>query len=353
MELRIHYNEGMKTLKRLGRWIKDHWLWILIILIVVAGLGWWQWSKTQAAASKLTFEKPTRETIERTVESSGTVHAAKVARLRFLAGGKVTYVGAKEGDMVKKGQTIAVIDRATLQKQLQQNLNSYERERYDWEGFKEDIKDTASTNDIERQTKTNQLFLNDTVLNVEIQDIAIRNTVLSAPFAGILTVAPAVTGGVQLSPSDYFEIVDPESLEFVARIDEADIAQIQETQSADIELDAYRDQSIASSVDSIGFSSIETGEGTQFEVTFPLTQASVGQLRLGMNGDVTIKLGRSENTLTIPLLATRSRSGKTYVDVRTGETTYEEREIETGIETEERVEVVSGLSESDEILVPE
>lgn len=328
-------------------------MWILIIVVVLAGLGWWQWSKTQAAASQLTFENPTRETIERTVESSGTVRAAKVARLRFLAGGKVTYVGAKEGDMVKKGQTLAVIDRATLQKQLQQNLNSYERERYDWEGFQEDSKDTASTNALERERKTNQLYLDDTVLSVEIQDIAIRNTVLSAPFAGILTVAPTVSGGVQLTGSDYFEVVDPESLEFVARIDEADISQIQEAQSADIELDAYRDKIIASSVDSIGFSSIETGEGTQFEVLFPLSQAAVGQLRLGMNGDVTIKLGRSENALTIPLLATRSRSGKTYVDVRTGETSYEEREIETGIETEDRIEVVSGLSESDEILVPE
>lgn len=343
----------MKFLKRVGRWLKAHWLWILIVLVVLAGIGWWQWSKTQAAASQLKFENPTRETIERTVESSGTVRAERVARLRFLAGGKVTYVGATEGDMVKKGQTLAVIDRATLQKQLQQNLNSYERERYDWEGFNEDIKDTASTNAIERDVKTNQLFLDDTVLSVEIQDIAIRNTVLSAPFAGILTTSPTVSAGVQVTGSDYFEVVDPESLEFVARIDEADISQIQEAQSADIELDAYRDKIVASSVDSIGFSSIETGEGTQFEVLFPLAQAAVGQLRLGMNGDVTIKLGRSENALTIPLLATRSRSGKTYVDVRTGETSFEEREIETGIETEDRIEVVSGLSESDEILVPE
>lgn len=341
------------SIRKFGRWLKEHWLWLVIAVVIAAGIGWWQWSKTQAANKELRFEHPTRETIERTVESSGIVRAKNVARLRFLAGGKVTFVGAKEGEWVKKGQTIAVIDRATLQKQLQQNLNSYERERYDWEGFQEETRDSAPTSSLERQTKQNQLYLNDTVLSVEIQDIAIRNTVLSAPFAGILTVSPTTTAGVQLSPSDYFEIVDPDSLEFVAFIDEADIAQVQENQSAVIELDAYRDMLIDSSVRSIGFSSVETGAGTQFEVKFPLVGASVGQLRLGMNGDVMIKLGKSENALTIPLLATRTRAGKTYVDVRVEGNTTEEREIETGIETEERIEVVSGLNESDEIVVPE
>ena len=339
--------------RKVGRWIKEHWLWLLVPIIVLAGLGYWQWSKTQAADSALHFEAPQRETIERTISASGIVRAERVARLRFLAGGKVTYIGAKEGDMVKKGQSLAVIDRATLQKQLEQNLNSYERQRYDWEGFQDLTKDTASTDQLKRTTESNQTKLDDTVLTVEIQDIAIRNTALSAPFAGILTTAPTAVAGVQLLPSDYFEVVDPESLQFVARIDEADIAKIQVGQASVINLNAYRDQPIESQVKKIGYRAVETGSGTQFEVEFPLSSTAVEQLRLGMNGDVTIKLGKSENALTIPLLATRSRNGKTYVDVKVAGDKTEERMIETGIETDERIEVVSGLSETDQIAVPE
>lgn len=341
------------TIRKFGRWIKEHWLWFVILAVVATGIGWWFWSKSQAADKELRFEKPQRQTIERTIDAAGIIRANQIARLRFLAGGKVTFVGPKEGEWVKKGQTLAVIDRAALQKQLQQNLNSYERERYDWEGYNEDIKDTASTNDIERSTKSNQLNLNDTVLSVEIQSIAIRNTVLSAPFAGILTVSPTTSAGVQLTAADYFEVVDPESMQFIARIDEADISQILEGQSAVIELDAFREKPIESRVSAIGFSSVETGSGTQFEVEFPIASASAGQFRLGMNGDVTIKLGKSENAITIPLLATRTRSGKTYVDVKVQGSKTEEREIETGIETDERIEVISGLSENDEIAVPE
>lgn len=339
-------------IRKIGTWFRNNWVWLLIIALIAAGIGWWLWSRSNAARSEVRFEKPSRQNIERTIEAAGIVQAEQVARMRFLAGGKVTYVGVKEGDSVRRGQTIAVIDRAALQKQLQQNLNSYERERYDWEGFNEDLNNNAQNSDTEREKKKNQLNLNDTVLSVEIQDIAIRNTVLSSPFAGIVTLAPTSVPGVQLMPSDYFEVVNPDSVVFLARIDEADIAKIVPGQSAVIQLDAYLDAPIESQVKSIGFNSVEAGSGTQFEVKFPISYVA-GQLRLGMNGDVTIKLGRSENALTIPLLATRTRGGNTYVDIKNAQGDLEEREIETGIETDDRVEVVSGLSENDEIAVPE
>ncbi len=341
-------------LKNVGHWMKARWLWILILVVVVGGLGWWQWSKSQSASSQAKFEKPLRETIERTIGAPGIVRAQQIARLRFLAGGKVTFVGAKEGDFVKKGQTLAVIDRATLQKQLEQNLNSYERIRYDWDNFLDKNKDAPTSNELNLTTKKSQTNLDDTVLTVEIQNIAINNTVLSAPFAGVLTKAPTTSAGVQLTGSDFFEVISPESMQVIARIDEADIAKIAIGQTAVIQLDAFRDAPITSAVSKIGFSSVETGSGTQYEVEFPLNADSIKQLRLGMNGDVTIKLGKSEDALTIPLLATRTRSGKTYVDVRIGDTdNTEERLIETGIETEERIEVISGLSENEEIAVPE
>ena len=339
-------------IKSIGRWLKEHWLWFVIIAFVAGGAGWWWWSKNQTAQKKVVYQHPKIETIEQTIDAPGVTRAKQVARLRFLAGGKVVYIGAKAGDLVKRGQTIATIDRAALQKQLDQNLNQYERQRYDWEQAADNVKNTASTNKIERDTKKNQLTLDDTVLNVEIQNIAIQNTVLSAPFAGILTASPTNVSGVQLTTADYFEVVNPDSVYFVARVDEADVARIHEGQAAIIKLDAYPDAPIDSHVQRVAFQSVETGSGTQFEVEFPVASQSAGVLRLGMNGDVSIKLGKSENALTIPLIATRSRSGKIYVDVKDGDKTVE-REIKTGIETDERVEVTSGLTETDEIVVPQ
>jgi macrolide-specific efflux system membrane fusion protein len=343
-----------KRLAGIFSWLQQHWKLVGIIVLVLAGGGWWLVSRNQTDTAQLIFIKPERKNLVKTLEVAGIVDAKEKARLRFAAGGKVVYIGAKEGDVVKKYQTLATIDRAALQKQLQQDLNLYMKERYDWEQTKDDVKDKALNVSETRSKDKNQLDLNNTVLNVEIQSIAIQNTALTAPFEGILTVSPAVSTGIQLIASDYFEIVNPKSLEFIADVDEADIAQVQTGQTAELVLDAYPDDKITTFVGPVSFASKQGENGTVFEVTFMLNQGDFSKpLRLGLNGDIAIELDSRTDVLSVPLIATRQRDGKTYVDVRTGETTYEEREITVGLETDESIEVLSGLQEQDEILSPE
>jgi len=302
----------------------------------------------------LAFITPVRQEIIETLEISGTVDALQKARLRFIAGGKVTYLSAQEGDAIKKWQTLATLDPASLQKSLQQDLNLYMQNRWDWEARIDDTK-YRWLNDAEQLAKDKaQWDLENKVLDVEIQDIAIKNTRLTAPFAGILTHSPITSAGTQLLGSDYFELVDPTSLVFVGRVDEADVAKISEGLSAQIRLDAFEGEIFATAVERVSFASSEIADGTVFSVRFPLLSANDGlRFRLGMNGDATIELTKVEQALTVPLNATRIRDDKIYVDVRTGEKTTEEREITTGKETDDVVEVLSGLSESDQVLLPE
>jgi hypothetical protein len=78
--------------------------------------------------------------------------------------------------------------------------------------------------------------------------------------------------------------------------------------------------------------------------------------RLGMNGDAKIQLAKKSDILKIPLNTTIERDGKVFVKVKTGEKNGRpqtaEKEIQVGIQTEEEVEVVSGLSEQDQVVLP-
>ncbi len=336
--------------------LKNRWKLALVLLGILGG-GFFWYTSTQSGTDEVQeFVSPVRQNIIQTLEVSGVVDAKQKARLRFLGGGKVVYLGAKEGEWVKRGQTIATIDRAALEKQFQQQLNAYTRERNEFEDFRDEQKDVLLEKTDERARDNSQLFLNDSVLSLEQQAIALQNTSLYAPFEGLLTSAPTTTTGVQLAASDVFEIIQPSSLIFRAAVDEADIAQVLMDLPAELTLDAYPDDFIRTNVSYISFTSSESSSGTVFIVEFPLNQETFGNtFRLGMNGDIAIELDRSENVLTIPLDATRERDGKTFVDVRTtenGADTITEREITTGIITNELVEVVSGLSESDSVLLP-
>lgn len=332
--------------------IKRKWKTIIIVLLIIAGLAYYQYQKIQKNKPQLTFQKPEIKALTKKLEVSGIVDAKQKANLRFIAGGKVTYLGAKEGDWVKKWQTIATIDLATLKKQLEQDLHSFEREFNTWEQNYDDTKDESWKQSVRRNTESYQTDLDDTVLDVEIRDIAIRNSSLYAPFDGILTHSPTEVAGVQLLSTDYFEIINPETLVFKGQVDEADIRNVQLGQTAELELDAYEDEIINTTVNYISFTSNQTSSGTIFIVEFPL-ESNINKFRLGMNGDIAIILDTKENILTIPFDATRERDDKIYVDVRTGEDTYEERQIKTGLETDDEVEILEGLSEQDEILIPE
>lgn len=332
---------------------KKRWKLLLFLFIAAAGIGYWLWGKTHPKVEVLNFVKPERGELVKTLEVTGSIKAKKNASIRFAAGGKVVYVGAQEGDLVKKGQTIASIDQRSLQKNLEKSLNLYSKERIDWEDYLKDQQDRVlQDNEISTKQK-NQYDLTNTVIDVQLNDIAITNSVLSAPFDGILVSSPTTVAGVNLAATDAFELVDPSSLYFEAQVDELDVSQVQPNQSAYITLDAYPDEKFDTRVDYISYKSAQTSTSTVYLVQLPLFQNNLSKLRLGMNGDATITLKTSKDTLIVPLDATTIRNEKTYVQVKTGENQTEEREITTGIETDEEVEVLSGLSENEEIVLPE
>lgn len=347
------FNLAIKPLKWFFNFLKKHWKLLLILAGIIGLIIFWQIKSKQAKEPKLVFAKPQMENLTKTLEVSGLIDAKEKANLRFIAGGKVTYIGAKEGDFVKKRQRISNIDLATLQKQLQQDLNLYMKERWDWEQTLDNTKDRALPKSEIRDKDKSQWDLDNTVLDVEIRDIAIKNSSLTAPFDGVLVHTPTLVPGVQLLATDYFELVNPQTLVFRATVDDADIANVKTGQTATVKLDAYPDEKLDSQVNYISFTSSQTTTGTAFIVEFPLNNYDLNRYRIGMNGDVDIILDTRQNVLAVPLAATKQRDDKTLVSIRTGEKTYEDREIKTGLETDDKVEVLSGLTINDEILVPE
>jgi RND family efflux transporter MFP subunit len=339
-----------------GKWIKQHWKLTIFLLVLIGG-GFWYWRSQQAKAVEvLEFKKVERGSIKKSVNVSGLVEAKQKALLRFAAGGKVVFLGAKEGEMVKKWQTIAKIDSRDMQKRMQQDLNLYFNERMDFEQNRDDRRDVAPTNRLDRMSQKDQKDLENTVLSVEIQDIAIRNTVLSSPIEGVLVTSPTTVTGVNLSPTEGFEVIDPNSLVFKAAVDEADISLIKRGQLAEIELDAYPENPVSATVSAVAYRSSQTSKGTVFVVELPIVNnyqyAILERYRLGMNGDVDITIEQKEGVLFISLDSLIERDGKKFVRRKNGENSAEDVEVQTGLETDDTIEITAGLQEGDEVVVP-
>ena len=342
-----------KFLPRLKRFFRKRW-WIFLLLFLILAGGGWYWQNQQKSQVEPTLVNPTIQDLSQTIDVPCVVDAKQKANIRFLSGGKVVYLGAKEGEWVKKYQTIAKIDTKTLEKQLQQDLNRYMQERWSWDQTVDDTADRFIDEREKRLVDKEQWDLENQVLNVEIKDIAVRDSAISSPIAGILTSSPTAVSGVQLSPTDAFVIVDPATLICRAAIDEVDIAPVQLDMPVTVTLDSFPDRPFNSQLTFISPTASRSESGTVFLVEAPLS--GIGDLntfRIGMNGDAVIEILKKNNVMVVPIDATRSVDGETVVSVKIGDDTFEDRVITTGIETDDLIEVISGLTVDDQVVIPE
>lgn len=325
-----------------------------LVILVTVGLGIRQiWFKPKAVYETVVAE---RKDLVRTLEVSGEIAAERKVTLKFQAGGKLAWMGVKEGDFVRQWQAVASLDKSIVKKNLAKFLNDYMHQRWDFDQIRENnlvISDNydeySFSNAVERLIEQEQFLLNKTVLDVEIQDLTNKLATLVSPMAGVVTRVDTPVAGVNVTTADVIEIVDPASLYFEAEVDEADIAQVAVGQAAEIKLEAGGDEPIEARVSWIDFSaSTSDGGGTVFLVRLKLVNRP--QLRLGMTGEAAIRLSSREGVVVIPSRAVTSKDGQAEVKLKQGDKIIDKL-VKVGLETDAEVEIIEGLTVGDEVIV--
>lgn len=299
---------------------------------------------------------PEYRDIVQVLNVSGSVDAEEKVRMTFAAPSKLTWLPIKEGDGVKKWQGLAQVDARTLQNQLQIAQNTHGKTFRAFENTLDqvDYYSESGLTEAERRTAENaQLDIRSSALTVESADIAVKLAFMSSPINGIVTKIDQKNVGALMLPTDGIEIVNPASVFFSAVVDEEDISLISASQSAKVRLDAFADQEFDSRVTRVAFtpSVSETG-GTGYKIwlTLPVDNAQM-RYKLGMNGEANIVLNSKTHVLSVPMDALIERDNKQYVDVnRQGK--IERIEVLTGIADENYIEIMSGLTPEDVVVVP-
>lgn len=296
-----------------------------------------------------------------TLTASGSIVADRNTDLSFQTGGRLVWVGVAKGDRVKKWQGIASLDQRTIQKTIEKELNDYLKVRWDFQTTRES--NNVSTDNLDQYTlspatrrvlEKSQFDLNNAVLDVEIQAVAQEFATVVSPFDGWVTdVVTSLVGANVTAATVIATVVDPSSLYFEAQVDELDIATLRVGQLVTLTLDAYPDDSITTTIESIGFSPVALsggGTGYQVRITLSPVQTEGMTYKLGMNGDAEIVINDLGEVLTLPQEAVTRREGKALIQkLIAGKP--KEVEIEIGEETEELVEIKSGLAEGEVVVI--
>ncbi|MBI5044363.1 MAG: efflux RND transporter periplasmic adaptor subunit [Candidatus Levybacteria bacterium] len=333
-------------------WFRQHkWISLIIFLLLVVVFIFFR--------PKPPPEIPTEEVkqgkIVELLTSSGSIQAKESVSLSFLAGGKLSYVGVKKGSVVKKGQTIAIVDQKSAQINLQNSLIDYAKQRSTFEQTKSDnggrsVQDALS-DAMKRVLEDNQYDLEKAVNSVELYDLTKQNLALYSPIDGIVTRADAVTTGVNIGATTTYTIVNPKSLVFEIDVDETDIAKVDDGYEVQIILEAYPNDRIFTKVLSKDFASHKTDTGgNAYTVTASLPLSAKFDYLLGMNGDADIVLAKKVNAVIIPIVSLEDEK-YVYVKNKNG---YEKREVVTGLTSDTEIEVIKGVVEGEKVaLQPE
>lgn len=343
-------------MKNVAVFVKKRW-YVLLILLIGVGFYLYQQKTAEAKKAKESTYVIKRQDLEETLSLSGKIDADEHVILRFPISGKLVWLGAKEGERVKKYQGLASLDQREVQKKMQKSLNDFSKERYDFDQSQDDnqrvgdqpVREAGDA--MKRLLEKAQYDLNNSILDVEIQDLAKEYSYLYTPIEGILVRSDIQYSGVNITPSGAeFEVINPQTIYFAATADQTDVIKLTEGINGTIIFDSYPDNTYKGEITRIGYTPLAGETGTVYEVKIKIAdQGNEYKYKIGMTGDVEFSIGKKTNVVTVPSTYVKSEGEKKYVwKLVNGknEKTY----IKIGLEANGDYEVLSGIQMGDQVV---
>lgn len=253
---------------------------------------------------------------------------------------------------------------------LQQAQNNYQKAAADYNRQINDLNSTVNKAGIGVQSAQEQLNLTQAKpRNVDVAPLKaqvdqawdavhlaqyrVSQTELKAPADGVIAKINNNPGEV-VSAAQAFVVMDSDGLKVKALVSEADIAKIQKNENVKMTFDAL-DISKEFTGTVLEVSPAETVvQGVIYYEVKILIQNSTEQIKPGMTANLTIQTNTKADVLMVPVRAIQYEDNQAYVQVLTkdssGKDQLEKRNVTTGIQGDENVEIVSGLNEGDQVV---
>ncbi|MCP2241282.1 efflux RND transporter periplasmic adaptor subunit [Lentzea aerocolonigenes] len=291
--------------------------------------------------------------VSEVVTASGTVQSSFSAAASFGTSGTVTEVDVKVGDTVTKGQQLAKLDPTQAQLQVdiaQGNVDAA-------------LAKGTGTTALLTAYRQAQLALK------QAQD-ALAATTLTAPGDGTIT---SITGAVgqkvgsgststnnsstsstttsTTTTSGFVVVTDLKNLVVHANVSESDVSKLKGDQAATVTVNAMATQPIQAKVTQVDLTPTTSNNVVQYGVTLTLTEPPAG-LRPGQSASVEVTVNSATNVLAVPAAAVQTVSGQSSVQVM--ENGAETRKtVEIGVRGDQYVEIKSGLTAGEEVVLPQ
>ena len=313
--------------------------------------------------AEVTLTRVERADIESTLSVSGSISALpnQDVRVSSLVPGRVAQMMVAEGDRIREGQVLAKIDDRPFRDQVQQaqaavdqanaNLdNSHLSLERNEKLLERGIAARKDVEDARTQSSVNKAALSQAEAALSLARLNLGRTEVRSPLTGMI-VKRLLSAGEQVdgtAAQPVFEVANTSEVELFGNVPALYLDKIRVGQALRISADAFPDKIFQSRVAAI---SPAVDPATNVGLARIRMANSAGMLRLGMFLTAQVPLETHRNALVAPLAAVyRDQDGNPEIYRVEGEKA-EAVPVKLGLETKDRVELLSGAQEGQTIIL--
>jgi len=275
--------------------------------------------------------------------------------LKFTVSGKVSHVAVKEGQEVKKWQYLMALDTQDVQKNLEKNLKDYLIARNSFDQTGQITYPAGALNDtVKRALENSQYTLDKSVLDVEIKNIALKESYLYSPIDGVVSAINIKEGEATNTQNGgvVITITKPGSLAFESYVEDTDVLKINKEQKTLVKLDAIQNITFPSQVEFISnLATVDQNGLSSYKIRASISDQKGYSLLDGMAGQMQFITKEKSGILIVPNGAVYRKNNISYVTKLEADNAKEVA-IKTGFTDGKDVEVSSGLNQGDIIIIP-
>jgi RND family efflux transporter MFP subunit len=318
-----------------------------VVVIALAGVLLWRGLGGRGGSDSRTAVGR-RGSLTATIETTGRLAARRVVSVTTPASGTVKIVAVSEGEAVRQGDVLVVLDDTQMRAAVTSAEKSVE---------------TAETRvGVARQrAQTDDNALADVAAAENEADAAraalaaaqdrLAATLVLAPFDGVVT-AVRVGEGAAFGGGEAVVLADPSDLYVTADLDEVDRPLVTEGQAVTLTATPFSGVELQGNIAALSATAQSRGGSTVYPVQITFTRPADKPLALlpGMTVDVRIVTNARENVLIVPGNAVQRAGERQYATVRR-EGKDVDVEVRTGTRAGGDVEITEGLSEGEVVVL--
>ena len=297
-------------------------------------------------------------TVGAKLELPGSVESLRKAQVSTPVAGLVTELHAREGDLLKAGQLLAHLDVSTAEARrttLQAQLTESEARLRSATAKLKRANELFQARVIAREQLDDSLYERDALearsesLRASIAeiDLSIAQSVIHAPFSGVVTRKLTEVGQWVKEGDPVLEILSLDELEVAVQVPEIHIGKVRLGQSARVRLEAYPKLALAGKV------SVVVPEADPDARTFPVkisVSSASGKVRAGMLATVSLAPAAPRRAVMVPKDALVDRGSSWVVFALTTDNKVDARSVRRGQGIGEWVEVSGDLGPGERVI---